>query len=65
VTVDRRAVTEHFCRLVEESDAWKEKASCYYKLLADIYHGPILKRWLVLCLQNDFTAADLFHDGVD
>jgi len=41
VTVDRRDVTEHFDRLAEDYDAWKEKASYYYDLLADIYRGII------------------------
>lgn len=41
MTVDRRDVTEHFDRLAEEYDAWKEKGSYYYDLLADIYRGII------------------------
>ena len=41
MTVDRRGVTEHFDRLAEDYDAWKEKASYYYDLLADIYRGII------------------------
>lgn len=41
MTVDRRDVTEHFDRLAEDYDAWKEKASYYYDLLADIYRGII------------------------
>jgi ubiquinone/menaquinone biosynthesis C-methylase UbiE len=41
VTVDQRNVTEHFDRLAGEYDAWKEKASYYYDLLADIYRGII------------------------
>lgn len=41
MTVDRRDVTEHFDRLAEDYDAWKEKASYYYGLLADIYRGII------------------------
>jgi len=41
VTVDRRDVTEHFDRLAGEYDAWKEKASYYYDLLADIYREII------------------------
>ena len=41
MTVDRRDVTEHFDRLAGEYDAWKEKASYYYDLLADIYRGII------------------------
>lgn len=41
MTVDRRGVTEHFDWLAGEYDAWKEKASYYYDLLADIYRGII------------------------
>jgi len=41
VTVDRREVIEHFDRLAGDYDAWKEKASYYYDLLADIYSGII------------------------
>lgn len=41
MTVDRRDVTEHFDRLAGEYDAWKEKASYYYDLMADIYRGII------------------------
>lgn len=41
MTVDRRDVTEHFDRLAGEYDAWKEKASYYYDLLADIYRRLI------------------------
>ena len=41
MTVDRRDVTEHFDRLAGEYDAWKEKASYYYDLLADIYREII------------------------
>ena len=37
MTVDQRKVAEHFDRLAEEYDAWKEKASYYYDLMADIY----------------------------
>jgi ubiquinone/menaquinone biosynthesis C-methylase UbiE len=39
--VDPREVTEHFDRLAEKYDAWKEKASYYYELLSDIYRGII------------------------
>ena len=41
MTVDQREVTKHFDRLAEEYDAWKEKGSYYYDLLADIYRGII------------------------
>jgi ubiquinone/menaquinone biosynthesis C-methylase UbiE len=42
VTVDRRDyVTEHFDRLAEEYDAWKERGSYYYYILADIYRQII------------------------
>ena len=41
MTVDRRRVPEHFDQLAGEYDSWKEKASYYYDLLADIYRGII------------------------
>lgn len=41
MTVDRRDVTEHFDGLAGDYDAWKEKASYYYDLLANIYRGII------------------------
>jgi ubiquinone/menaquinone biosynthesis C-methylase UbiE len=41
MTAPPQGVSEHFDRLAEEYDAWKEKAWYYYEMLADIYRAII------------------------